>query len=246
MLPAGGRRASDRLGAMIELVMEGPGKNALGSALMDTLLQGLEQANGEPVLLTGAGDAFSAGLNLKEVHALDAPGMETFLRRLEALVSALYTYPGPTVAWVNGHAIAGGCILALCCDHRVVRAEPGLRMGLNEVALGLRFPPGILRLVRARVAPSHLTEVLLGAGLHGPDDARRLGLVDEVAAAPQVARQRLAALAAHPDQAYAATKHALRGSLVGAPGDDEALHALLPSWTSDELKARIAGVLRKK
>ena len=80
---------------MVELLIEGPGKNALGTAVMTSLLARLERAGGAPVLLTGAGDAFSAGLNLKEVAALDAPGMVAFLRTLEALASALYTYPGP-------------------------------------------------------------------------------------------------------------------------------------------------------
>ncbi len=224
--------------------MEAPGKNALGTELMDRLLSQLEQAGGEPVLLTGAGDAFSAGLNLKEVHALDPAGMERFLIRLEALVEALHGYAGPTVAFVNGHAIAGGCILALCCDHRVAVADAKVRIGLNEVALGLRFPPGVLRLVRERVSPAHVTEVLLGAGLHAPEHALRLALVDELGDG-DVARARLSAMAAHPADALAATKHALRGSLR-APGDEETLKKLLPVWTSEQLKQRIAGALKKK
>jgi enoyl-CoA hydratase/carnithine racemase len=230
--------------------MEGPGKNALGTAMMDHVLAQLEQAAGAPVLLTGAGDAFSAGLNLKEVAGLDAAGMEAFLRKLEALVSALYTYPGPTVAAVNGHAIAGGCVLALCCDHRALRQDPAVRVGLNEVALGLRFPPAILRMVRERVASPHQTEVLLGAGLHGPDGALRLGLVDEVVADPLVAaRQRLTALAAHPAPAYAAAKAALRGTTLMPPSHagsyEEAFREMLPSWASDELKQRIAAMFKK-
>src|SRR4051812_20766858 len=101
---------------MVEITMSGPGKNALGTTMMIFLQEKLREAGGAPVLLTGAGDAFSAGLNLKEVASLDAAGMETFLRRLEALIEALYVYPGPVVALVNGHAIAGGCVLTLCCD----------------------------------------------------------------------------------------------------------------------------------
>lgn len=224
--------------------MEAPGKNALGTELMDRLLGQLEQAGGEPVLLTGAGDAFSAGLNLKEVHALEADGMEAFLRKLEALVEALHGYPGPTVAYVNGHAIAGGCILALCCDHRVARPDAAIRIGLNEVALGLRFPPGVLRLVRERVSPARVSEVLLGAALHPPEGALRLGLVDELGDG-DVARARLSAMAAHPADAYAATKRALRGSLR-APDDEEALKKLLPVWTSERLKQRIAAALKKR
>ena len=123
---------------MYELVIAGPGKNALGSGVMDSLLAGLEAADGQPVLLRGEGDAFSAGLNLKELAILDLAGMEVFLGKLGRIAAALFDYPAPTVAYVNGHAIAGGCILALCCDWRVGVTEPRMRMGLNEVALGLR------------------------------------------------------------------------------------------------------------
>src|SRR5512144_845549 len=134
-----------------ELVMNAPGRNALSTGLMTTILQQLTEAAGRPLLLTGAGNTFSAGLNLKEVAGLDEPGMARFLGLLDALVDALYEYPGPTVACVNGHAIAGGCILALCCDWRVAADRADIRIGLNEVALGLEFPPMILNLVRDRI-----------------------------------------------------------------------------------------------
>lgn len=231
----------------VQVEITGPGKNALGTPVMEELQARLDAAAGRPLLLTGAGDAFSAGLNLKEVASLDEPGMDAFLRRLERLVATLWSYPGPSVALVNGHAIAGGCILALCCDQRLALAQPKLRIGLNEVALGLRFPPSILRLVRTRLSPAHLDEVLLGAGLHGPQDALRLGLVDELVEGDglEQARARLSALAAHPPDAYAATKAQLRPALIDA-ASDAAFRAILPTWTSPELKARIAAILKPK
>lgn len=231
---------------MFEIRMQGPGKNSLGVAMMDFLLERLGEAGGRPVLLAGTGDVFSAGLNLREVARLDPPGMEAFLRKFEALVSALYGYPGPTVALVNGHAIAGGCILALCCDHRVVPPDPRIRMGLNEVALGVRFPPMTLRVVCQRIAPHHQAKVLLGAGLHAPAEALRLGLVDEVAAdAEKVARERLSALGALPAGAYAATKEALRGGILHRPEDEAYIQQLIPTWTSPEIKQRLEAILKR-
>src|SRR5256885_11703226 len=126
---------------MFELKMSGLGMNALGTEMMRFILAQLAAAGGEPVLVTGGGFAFSAGLDLRELLALDAPGTADFLALLERTTVALYTYPAPMVAHVNGHAIAGGCIVALCCDWRVARRQAPLKMGLNEVALGLRFPP---------------------------------------------------------------------------------------------------------
>src|SRR5262249_12661406 len=103
-----------------ELTLAAPGRNALGAAVMEDIRSRLHAAAGRPVLLAGSGGAFSAGLNLKEVAALDRDGMARFLDLLETLIEELYCYPGPVVAAITGHAIAGGCVLALCCDHRVI------------------------------------------------------------------------------------------------------------------------------
>jgi len=135
---------------MRTIALSAPGKNALSSELMTWIVDRLAEAGGEPLLVTGAGDAFSAGLNLKEVLTLTPSSAERFLDALERLVQALYEYPGPTVAYVNGHAIAGGCVVALACDLRVGLASESARIGLNEVPLGLRFPPKTWRMVTRR------------------------------------------------------------------------------------------------
>jgi enoyl-CoA hydratase/carnithine racemase len=234
---------------MIEIQLDGPGKNALGTSLMQTTRERLGAAGGTPVLLTGAGDAFSAGLDLKEVVGLDTPGTTRFLELLEDLVATLFAYPGPTVAAVNGRAIAGGCVLALCCDHRIARAEPRLRIGLNEVALGVPFPPRTLAAVVHRVPPRSRDEVLLGAELHGVEAALRLGLVDETAPDPVVrARERLALLASHPADAYAATKHTLRAALVAA-SEAHVRHrhdTIVPAWCAPAARARLGDALRPR
>ncbi|MFY0538757.1 enoyl-CoA hydratase-related protein [Nannocystis pusilla] len=150
---------------------------------------------------------------------------------------------------VSGHAIAGGCLVAMCCDHRVCAADPRLKIGLNEVALGLHFPGTALALARRRVNPQSLDEVILGARLYAPEDALRVGLVDEVAAAAEaVARQRLSELASHPADAYGAAKRAIRGGVLDMdPAQRRAERAaLLPHWTDPALRARIGAFLAAK
>lgn len=235
---------------MIEIRMDGPGKNALGTAMMTFVIEQLRAAGGRPVLLTGAGDAFSAGLHLREVAAADGEAMRAFLALLEDMVSALFLYPGPTVAAVNGHAIAGGCVLALCCDHRVMTSNPRARIGLNETALGVRFPPRTLAAVRRRLAPQHEARVLLGADLFDAPTALSLGLVDELADDPAAAgRARLAVLSGHPPSAYALTKADLRGSspsdLVADEPQRRALHEAAGLWTAPEVKERLLRVLAR-
>jgi enoyl-CoA hydratase/carnithine racemase len=236
---------------MIELRIEGPGKNALSDAMIDRLLHGIEAAKGEPVLFIGAGDAFSAGLHLGEVAALDARGMERFLARLEGLMCAIFQYPAPTAACVNGHAIAGGSVIALCCDWRVAVPNPKVKIGLNEVALGLRFPPRILEICRRRIPWRYQEEVLLGAKLYAPREAQRVGLVDEIADdAERAARAHLDALACHPAEAYAATKRDLRGErpsdLVADATWTKRVAELLPAWTAPALKERILAAIAPK
>jgi enoyl-CoA hydratase/carnithine racemase len=233
---------------VFELVMSAPGKNALGIELMQSMLTQLEAAREKPVLLTGAGDAFSAGLNLKEVASLDRPGMQQFLETLERLIERLYLHPAPVVAWVNGHAIAGGCVLTLCADHRVAVDDPAVRIGLNEVALGLQYPPRLFNVVRRRVAPRALERVVLEAGLYPPRTALELGLIDEVATdAGTLARSRLATLAAHPREAFAVTKQALRGTALPVSAEDERRFRdeLVPAWCAPAVKERVTALLRR-
>lgn len=229
------------------LELNGPGKNSLGSDMMQSVLDRIGEADGRPILLTGAGDAFSAGLNLKEVLTLDGDGMRGFLELLERMCGALYAYPAPTAAAVNGHAIAGGCVVELCCDRRIGLAGSRGKIGLNEVALGLKFPPMVMEIARNRVPTIHQPEVLLGAGLYGMDDALRLGLLDEIADDPEAAASAwLTRVGAHPPAAYAATKQTLRGDgTVDAAEQARFVADILPAWTSPELKARIGAALKR-
>lgn len=232
---------------MITLTLDAPGKNALSTELMESIVDRLDKAGGEPVMFIGANGAFSAGLNLKEVMTHEGNDMFAFLDVLERCTTALYLYPGPTVACVNGHAIAGGSVITLCCDHRVIVDDPKVRIGLNEVALGVRFPPRILEIVRRRV--KDVDRVVLGGELFDPRTAREVGLVDEVVPnVEEVARARLDALAKHPRDGYAITKRDLRGTADDlCPESEHALRVrqMVPQWTSQTVKDRIAAVLRR-
>jgi enoyl-CoA hydratase len=240
--------AGMRRDGFYDLVLDGPGKNALGTAMMESILARLDEAGGDPVRFSGAGDALSAGLDLKEIASLDAAGMTRFVELVDRLMARVFDHPAPTVACVNGHAIAGGCVLTLCCDYRVATSDARARIGLNEVALGLLFPPKIFRVVSHRVPPRSRHEVVLRAALHPPAEALRLGLVDEVADDPRAASEaRVRELAALPRHAYAGTKRALRAGVTAfdAGEYDAALRAILPAWTSEDLRARVRAHLKK-
>lgn len=236
---------------MIEIRMDGPGKNSLGTAMMTFLVDQLRAAAGQAVLLTGAGDAFSAGLNLKEVAAAEGESMLAFLRLLEETIATLYLYPGPTVAAVNGHAIAGGCVLTLCCDHRIMTTNARAKIGLNETALGVRFPPRTFQAVRRRLSPQHAERVLLGADLFDPAGALALGLVDELADDPvAAARKRLTTLELHSRDVYALTKGDLRGTkpqdLVADEPHDRTLREAATLWSGSDVRQKLRMLVGSK
>jgi enoyl-CoA hydratase len=229
----------------LEMFIKGPGKNALGSELMDFLLDRLRDAGGSPLLITGDGDAFSAGLNLKEVVLLDAAGLEVFLDKFDTLAERIYSHAGPTVACVNGHAIAGGCVLALCCDYRIACNSPQIRIGLNELALGVPFPPKALAIVRARIPNQFLHRVLRSAELYSPEAALDLGIIDEVVHdALEVSRRRLDHLASRPAETYAATKKDLNAIPIGLASADR-LRSVAVRWATPEVRQRLSDALKK-
>jgi enoyl-CoA hydratase len=228
--------------------MDHPAKNALGSDLVAWLGAELERAGDAPILLTGTGDAFCAGLDLKEVAAASAAELEVLLDALDRLCQRLYEHPAPTVAWVNGHAIAGGCVLVQCCDYRVAADGERVRIGLNEVALGACYPPRILRILRHRLPARWHHDVLLGAGLLAPPAALARGLLDEVSMDPEAdARAWIERAARHPRRTFAHTKRLCTAGVADATAADleRFRREELPLWTSDEVRDRVRAVLAR-
>jgi enoyl-CoA hydratase len=234
---------------IVELKLQAPGKNALGTPVFDWLQSEITKAAGNPILLTGDGDAFSAGLNLKEVASFETHAqMQTFLEKLDKTVSMLFDYPGPTVALIQGHAIAGGCVVANCCDFRIATNNPKTRIGLNEVALGVSFPPATWSIMNARVPARHQTEVFLGAELFDVQKALHLGLIDEISdQAEERARQRLAKLATYVPEAYADAKAELRRGVTSISAEEHQrfYQQRMPLWLSDQVRKTLSAALKR-
>jgi Delta3-Delta2-enoyl-CoA isomerase len=208
-------------GNVAVLPMRAGKANAIGSAFLDRLsaqLDEVEASGAAALVLTGEGRAFSAGLDLPEISALDRSSLERFIRRFSELMLRVFGLPVPVVAAINGHAIAGGCVLAMQADVRLA-AEGDYRIGLNEVAIGLGLPAVVLETLRCQVSPGSLGPVALEGRLLLPGEARELGLVEAVlppAVLLEQARGRAAELAALPRPAFRDVKQALRGPVAAA------------------------------
>lgn len=208
-------------GGVAVLPMRAGKANAIGAAFLDRLsaqLDAVQSSGATALVLTGEGTAFSAGLDLPEVARLDRPGLERFIRRFSEVMLRVFTLPVPVVAAINGHAIAGGCVLAMQADVRLAAAGD-YRIGLNEVQIGLGLPAVVLETLRCQVSPGSLGPLALEGRLLAPEEARALGLVEAVVPSSvllEQARGRAAELAALPGLAFREVKHALRGPAAAA------------------------------
>jgi enoyl-CoA hydratase len=191
--------------------------NAIDRELFAALERELDAAaDAAAVVLTGSGGIFSAGVDLYRVRDGGPEYAGALVRELHTTLMRLYTHPRPVVAAVNGHAIAGGCILAAACDRRVAAAGDA-RLGVSELRVGVPYPTAPLEILRGLLAPHVLSDLVLSARLVGPDEALRLGLVDEVVPAAALLDRAVGVageLAAIPPPAYAAGKRALREPVV--------------------------------
>jgi enoyl-CoA hydratase len=233
------------------VTMQRPPANAIDIALLEQLgrtLTELEQRTDVgAMVLTGAGKAFSAGLDLKLVPTYDRAQQNELLRVLNQALYRLYALPIPTVAAVNGHAIAGGLVLALACDIRVA-IDDGALFGLTEVRAGVPFPVAAMAVVKAELSAATARELVLGGKNHDPRRALALGIVDELQPVGEVlARSKVMARAftAAPRQSYGRIKRQLRQAALDeierAQGASDPLHG---NWIGEETAAAAARVLR--
>lgn len=228
---------------MHTIVLEGRGPNTMSVAMLEGLVAQLDAAGEEPILVTGAGSAFSSGLDLDALARADAGEVAVLLDAMEHATRRLFLHPAPVVGAINGHAIAGGCLIAQCCDVRIGVDDPKARFGMTGVLLGLVYPPFVPAVFRARVPTPHLETVLLGAERVDAPTALRLGLLDELVA-PAALRARAEAVLAErsrlPRAAYAAIKSALRAPHYAGVAEAHARFRdeAVPSWTTAIVAAR--------
>ena len=226
-----------------------PPANALDVELLNEIpdtLEAIAGSDAKALVITGRPGFFSAGADLKVVPNLDAEGQRGMVTGINRLFATLYALERPLVAAVNGHAIAGGLILALCADYRVGSTEG--KLGLTELRAGLPYPAVALAVVRAELSPQAARILTLGADLIDPQRALELGVVDELAA-PDAVEARALTVAAEfaqlPAGAYAHVKRQVRGEVAGEAlrvareGDDP----LLTSWVGDETAVATAAIL---
>jgi len=140
----------------------------------------LRKSDARAVVLTGQGKIFSAGVDLKRLSEGGADYVRQFLPALHRLFDAVFFHPKPVVAAVNGHAIAGGCVLACCADRRIMVLGSG-RIGVTEILVGVPFPALAFEIMRHATPPYFFSESILSGATFPADAAAHRGWINEIA-----------------------------------------------------------------
>lgn len=239
-------------GDIHEIRMARPPVNALNEALLAALIEAIESAPGKGargLVLSGGDKVFSGGLDVPYLMTQDGVGLAACWSRFFGAARALARSPIPVVAAIAGHNPAGGCVLALCCDYRVMARGP-FRIGLNETQVGLAVPDAIQYLLR-RVVGTHRAERLVVAGaMVESEQALAYGMVDELTDSGEVVTRAvrwLEELLLLPSSPMLATRAMARADIVAAlDGFATAdLGRFLDGWNSPDSQAALKALMAK-
>lgn len=233
------------------LRLDRPPANALDLSFITTLADTFTELEGRSdvraLIVTGTGRFFSAGLDLKAIPAYNDDEQRALATNLNRMVGRLYGLPLPVIAAVNGHSIAGGVIVALCCDYRI-GAAGDYKIGLTEARVGVVFPVGPMAVVQSELShPAARRAVLLARNVT-PQEALVQGLLDELQPEERLLPRALEIaeeMAALPRASFGRIKRQMRAAALGRineavnSGNDPVLY----SWLGAEMASASAQVL---
>lgn len=242
---------------VVEIHLARPPVNALNQELLQALRRAVADATGQGargLVISGGLGTFSAGVDVPALMTLDRDGVRAFWWDFFHTCSALATCPVPVVASIGGHSPAGGAVLSLFCDYRVM-AEGPYRIGLNEVQVGLDVPEPIQLALRRLVGRYRAERLLVSGSLLEAGEALRVGVVDELTGIDQVTTRALHwlnQLLALPPQAMLKTRAVARADLMQAWGDpdsfpvDSFVDAFFGEETQTVLQALVARLKKNR
>ncbi|MBI2566147.1 MAG: crotonase/enoyl-CoA hydratase family protein [Candidatus Schekmanbacteria bacterium] len=231
----------ERRGKIAWITMDDGKANAINGALLSGVEDALAQAGEEScsaVVLVGRPGFFSAGLDLKTLPVLPRDELLATLAQFTRVSRRLLTFPRPIVAAITGHAIAGGAVLSLCCDHRIAALGEG-KIGLNEAAIGIPLPTFVVELGRHRLSVPAQVAAMVHGTLYSVTGAHAIGFLDAVAAPDELAQKAQEAaerLGNLPHLSYTQSKSRLYAPLLAGDAELATAHELESFLRAMELK----------
>lgn len=220
--------------------------NAINADMVDGLLTACRELSTDSgvrgVMLASVRSLFCPGLDLRELIHYDRAAIDEFMASFSEAVLSLFTLPKPLVAALGGHALAGGCLLAVTADRRILRR--GCRVGLNAIRVGLPLPFGMALILREAVHSSRLEEAALLGRNYADEQAVEAGIVHELhdgEGFEAYCREQLERMASREPAAFAITKRYLRAATVDRIRADDARHRgeFLDCWFAGPTRRRM-------
>ena len=220
---------------------------------LTTRFEEIRLSSARAVVLTGSGRIFSAGVDLVRLLDGGRSYIRSFLPELSSLLATVFSHPKPVVAAINGHAIAGGCVLACAADRRLMGREAG-RIGVTELLVGVPFPAVAMEIMRGATAPQYFEEAIFSGATFMPPDALARGLVHEIVEPEQLLECAIAAanaLATLPTPVFTLSKRQTREPAlerldrVGPAVDAAVEEVWMAPETLERIRAFVASALRK-
>jgi enoyl-CoA hydratase len=228
--------------------------NALTTEFCDGLAACVQETTAaRAIVITGTGRIFSAGVDLPRLLDGGPSYARQFLPALHRLYDTIFFHEKPIVAAINGHAVAGGCVLACAADARLM-ADNGTRIGVTELLVGVPFPPLAFEIMRYVAAPQFFPGIIFGGATFPPTDALTRGLIDEIVPADALIDRAVAAaetLAALSPAAFALTKKQMRQPVAERTASntrafgDKVVDVWAAQGTLDYIRAYVARTLKK-
>jgi enoyl-CoA hydratase len=228
--------------------------NALNTAFCHALAAAVQDAkDARAIVMTGQGRIFSAGVDLPRLLEGGPSYAREFLPALHRLYETIFFHEKPIVAAVNGHAVAGGCVLACACDARLM-ADNGTRTGVTELLVGVPFPPLAFEIMRYVTAPQCFPQIIFSGATFLPEEAKKRGLIDEIVPSHAVLDRAVEAaktFAALSPRAFGLTKQQMRQPVAERFVANERSYGkdITAVWTAtathDDVRAYVARTLKK-
>ncbi len=224
--------------------------NALNDAVVDELREAFRKSEKDPnvrsVILTGSGKFFSFGFDIPQFLGYSKEEFTRYLTGFSELYTEVFLFPKPVIAALNGHTMAGACMLATACDHRLM-VQGKAKISLNEIGFGSSVFAGSVEMLKFLIGERNAQTMLYSGAMFTAEQAREMGLVDQtVSEGDLLPKARTAAweFAQKDERAFGSIKKMLRSPVVEAVADREAdsIREFVDIWYSPETWSRLQGI----